>query len=106
MDREVHMSKQLSISTSTQSFNTAQPTTRREQPSTTTNPLMASNSGPTSASTRRGQSSATIRGRSGSSVVPPVLEEQDTSTQPARYGSISKARGANFPSVDPAGIYA
>ena len=99
MDREVHMSKQLSASTSTQNVKTTQLATRREQPSTTTNPLMVPNSGSTS-STRRGSA-----GRSGLSV--PLMigpEDHDFLTHQARY--MGKARGPILPSIDPAGIYA
>jgi hypothetical protein len=99
-EREVHMSKQPYPSTSTQTSNTIQPTTRREQLFTSTNSMMISNSGPTS-STRRGQSFA---GRSG---VSPSQEEHDSFTHQARYASIGKTRGgAIISSVDPAGIYA
>lgn len=105
MDREVHMSKQLSTSTSTQTSNTIQPTTRREQLSTTTNPLMVSNSGPTS-STWRVQGSTGTLGRLGSNL-PHSQEEHDVFTHQTRYASIGKARaGAILSSVDPAGIHA
>jgi hypothetical protein len=106
MDREFHLSKQPSTSTSTQTSNTIQPTPRREQLSTTTTPVMISNSGPTSSSWR-GQSSTTgTLGRLGSSVTP-SQEEHDPFTHQGRYGSLGKARGAAFfSSVDPAGIHA
>lgn len=105
MDREGHMSKQPYPSTSTQTSNTIQPTTRREQLSTSTNSMMISNSGSTS-STWRGQSSTGTFGRSGSSVSP-SQEEHDSFTHQTRYASIGKIRGAAIiSSVDPAGIYA
>ena len=103
-----HMSKQqvsTSTSTSKQSFNSIQLSTRRELPSTTTNPLMVSNSGSIS-STRRGQSSTGTLGRSGS-IVAPTQEEHDVLPHQVRYASIGKARGAILSSsVDSAGIYA
>jgi hypothetical protein len=102
MDRESHMSKQPSTSTSTQTSNNP----RREQPSTTSTGTMVSNSRPTS-STRRGQSFSGTLGRSGSSIVSPSKEEHDTFAHQNRYvNHISKARGAIHSPVDSAGIYA
>lgn len=98
MDREGHMPKQPSTSTSTQTSNTIQ----LKQPSTIT--MVPNSSGPTS-STRRGHSFSGSLGKSGL-IVSPNQDEQDSFTHQARYVSIGKARGAIISSIDPGGIYA
>ena len=98
MDREGHMPKQPSTSTSTQTSNTIQ----LKQPSTIT--MVSNSSGPTS-STRRGHSFSGSLGKSGL-IVSPNQDEHDSFTHQARYVSIGKARGAIISSIDPGGIYA